>query len=250
MTVPGIGPIISSAMVAAIGNGSVFSKGRDFGAWLGLVPKQISTGDRTILGKVSKRGNRYLRVLFAAAEHLGSLRTPAGEPIPPNTFAALKRDLERHQIIKRQIREIEQTRLDGLAQAPAKGPHAMVRLLARVVGIGVETADMLVQEVLSRRNEILSWLRTHPEVNRFAVLDDEDDELDGLPLFQPSAVTGLTVPIAQGLADYLQGHSTHDMRSSRLSQFYKIFTPFWPAQGLATSVLRGWNRGDPIELRS
>ena len=67
MTVPGIGPIISSAMVAAIGNGAVFSKGRDFGAWLGLVPKQISTGDRTILGKISKRGNRYLRVLFVQA---------------------------------------------------------------------------------------------------------------------------------------------------------------------------------------
>src|ERR1700676_3829413 len=64
MTVPGIGPIISSAMVAAIGTGDVFSKGRDFGAWLGLVPKQISTGDRTILGKISRRGNRYLRVLF------------------------------------------------------------------------------------------------------------------------------------------------------------------------------------------
>src|SRR5438046_1773549 len=51
MTVPGIGPLISSAMMAAIGTGDVFSKGRDFGAWLGLVPKQISTGDRTILGK-------------------------------------------------------------------------------------------------------------------------------------------------------------------------------------------------------
>ena len=67
MTVPGIGPIISSAMVAAIGTGEVFSKGRDFGAWLGLVPKQISTGDRTILGKISRRGNRYLRVLFVQA---------------------------------------------------------------------------------------------------------------------------------------------------------------------------------------
>ena len=62
MSVPGIGPIISSAMVAAIGAGEVFSQGRDFAAWLGLVPKQISTGDRTILGKISKRGNRYLRV--------------------------------------------------------------------------------------------------------------------------------------------------------------------------------------------
>ena len=64
---PGIGPIISSAMVATIGRGDVFSKGRDFSAWLGLVPKRISTGDRAILGKISKRGNRYLRVLFVQA---------------------------------------------------------------------------------------------------------------------------------------------------------------------------------------
>src|SRR6266567_3942680 len=67
MSVPGIGPIISSAMVAAIGDGDAFGKGRDFAAWLGLVPKQTSTGDRTILGKISKRGNRYLRVLFVQA---------------------------------------------------------------------------------------------------------------------------------------------------------------------------------------
>jgi transposase len=67
MSVPGVGPIISSAMVAAIGTGDVFAKGRDFAAWLGLVPKQTSTGGRTILGKISKRGNRYLRVLFVQA---------------------------------------------------------------------------------------------------------------------------------------------------------------------------------------
>src|SRR5207248_2893263 len=67
MTVPGIGPIIASAMVAAVGTGDAFSKGRDFGAWLGLVPKQISTGDRPILGSISKRGNRYLRALFVQA---------------------------------------------------------------------------------------------------------------------------------------------------------------------------------------
>ena len=64
MTVPGIGPIIASAMVAAIGSGTAFARGRDFAAWLGLVPKQMSTGDRTILGRISKRGNRYLRTLF------------------------------------------------------------------------------------------------------------------------------------------------------------------------------------------
>ena len=55
MSVPGIGPIISSAMAAAIGTGDAFTKGRDFAAWLGLVPKQISSGDRTIRGKISKR---------------------------------------------------------------------------------------------------------------------------------------------------------------------------------------------------
>jgi transposase len=53
MSVPGIGPIISSAMVAAIGAGDGFSKGRDFAAWLGLVSKQMSTGDRTILRKIA-----------------------------------------------------------------------------------------------------------------------------------------------------------------------------------------------------
>ena len=57
----------SVAWAWAIGNGDAFAKGRDFAAWLGLVPKQISTRDRTILGKISKRGNRYLRVLFVQA---------------------------------------------------------------------------------------------------------------------------------------------------------------------------------------
>jgi len=76
MTVPGIGPVISSAVVAAIGNGTGFKQGRDFGAWLGLVPKQESTGDRTILGKISKRGNKYLRTLFVQAAHVVLARRP------------------------------------------------------------------------------------------------------------------------------------------------------------------------------
>jgi transposase len=77
MTVPGIGPIISSAVVAAIGTGSGFKQGRDFAAWLGLVPKQESTGDRTKLGKISKRGNKYLRTLFVQAAHVVLERRPA-----------------------------------------------------------------------------------------------------------------------------------------------------------------------------
>jgi transposase len=78
MSVPGIGPIISSAVVAAIGTGAGFQQGRDFGAWLGLVPKQASTGDRTILGKISKRGNTYLRTLFVQAAHIVLVRRPHG----------------------------------------------------------------------------------------------------------------------------------------------------------------------------
>jgi transposase len=93
MTVPGIGPIISSAMVAAIGNGAAFSKGRDFGAWLGLVPKQTSTGDRTILGKISRRGNRYLRVLFVQASWVVLIRPKSWERygLKPWIEAARKR---------------------------------------------------------------------------------------------------------------------------------------------------------------
>jgi transposase len=79
MTVPGIGPIISSAIVSAIGNGDGFTKGRDFAAWLGLVPKQISTGDRVILGKISKLGNRYLRVMFVQAAWVVLVRPKSWE---------------------------------------------------------------------------------------------------------------------------------------------------------------------------
>ena len=74
MSVPGIGPIIASAMVAAIGNGAAFAKGRDFAAWLGLVPKQMSTGDRTILGRITRRGNRYLRTLLMQGARVILLR--------------------------------------------------------------------------------------------------------------------------------------------------------------------------------
>jgi transposase len=79
MSVPGIGPVISSATVAGIGKGDVFGKGRDFAAWLGLVPKQTSTGGRPILGRISKRGNRYLRQLFVQAARVVLLRPQSWE---------------------------------------------------------------------------------------------------------------------------------------------------------------------------
>ena len=67
MTIPGVGPLISTGVVAAIGAGEAFERGRDFGAWLGLVPRQYSTGGKPILGRISKRGSKYLRTLFIQA---------------------------------------------------------------------------------------------------------------------------------------------------------------------------------------
>src|SRR3990172_5726862 len=74
MSVPGIGPLISTAMVAAIGTGEAFERGRDFGAWLGLIPRQYSTGGRPILGRLSKRGSKYLRTLFIQAANVILMR--------------------------------------------------------------------------------------------------------------------------------------------------------------------------------
>jgi len=64
LTIPGVGSLVSTAMIAAVGNGSAFKKGREFAAWLGLVPKQYSTGGKSKLLGISKRGNPYLRRLF------------------------------------------------------------------------------------------------------------------------------------------------------------------------------------------
>ena len=62
--IPGIGPLVSTATVAAIGNGAAFRRGREFAAWLGLIPRQHSTGGKARLMGISKRGNVYLRRMF------------------------------------------------------------------------------------------------------------------------------------------------------------------------------------------
>jgi transposase len=63
-SVPGIGPIVATAMIAAVGDATAFKSGRDMAAWLGLVPKQYTTGGKAKLGPISKRGNRQLRALL------------------------------------------------------------------------------------------------------------------------------------------------------------------------------------------
>src|SRR5208337_1847544 len=105
-----------------------------------------------------------------SAERLNTLCTPEGVSLPPNTVAELRRDLARLRFVMDQINEIEAARLQRLEQAPAEGPHAMVRLLARVIGVGIETADMLVHEILSRN------LRDRRAVARYAGLTGAPDE--------------------------------------------------------------------------
>jgi len=72
--IPGIGPLVATAIVAAIGNGAAFRKGRDFASWLGLVPRQHSTGGKARLFGISKRGNCYLRKLLVHGARSAVLR--------------------------------------------------------------------------------------------------------------------------------------------------------------------------------
>src|SRR5215217_1435538 len=105
-----------------------------------------------------------------ASERLDTLRTPEGAALPPNTSAELRRDMARLHFVATQLREIEDARRERLELRPDQGPHAMVRLLARVIGIGIETADMLVHEILSRN------LRDRRAVARYAGLTGAPDE--------------------------------------------------------------------------
>ena len=70
----------------------------------------------------------------------------------------------------------------------------------------------------TRCSEVLLWLKRHPTVTRYAVIDDEDDELDDLPLFQPSKRTGLTADMARGIARYLAGETDDTMRASKVKR--------------------------------
>ena len=133
-------------------------------------------GERTRLvnrmkASLARLGIRSFRpTLRNASERLDTLRTPEGAPVPPNTLAEMRRDLARLRFVREQIREIEQARLAQLEKAPGERRNLMVGLLARVVGVGVETADMLVNEVLSRE------LRDRRAVARYAGLTGAPDE--------------------------------------------------------------------------
>ena len=133
-------------------------------------------GERTriinrIKGALARLGIREFKpMLRSAPQLLETLCTPEGAALPPNTLAELRRDMARLSFVKQQIKEVERARLERLQRAPGEPGNAMVRLLTRVVGVGVETADMLVQEIFSRN------LRDRKAVARYAGLTGAPDE--------------------------------------------------------------------------
>jgi transposase len=90
------------------------------------------------------------------------MQTAKGTSVPANIIEELRRDTTRLASVREQIRSIKKTRAERLEQARNREPHAMVRLLFRVIGIGIETADMLVREIMSRN------LRDRRAVLRYA----------------------------------------------------------------------------------
>ena len=107
--------------------------------------------------------------LRKAPQRLVALITPEGCPIPSNTLAELKREMAHLRFIDEQIKQIEETRLEQLERAPQRS-NAMILQLQRVNGLGIETADMLTHEVLSRN------LRDQRAVARYAGLTGSPDE--------------------------------------------------------------------------
>ena len=137
---------------------------------------QNLSGEKTriinrVKGALIRLGIRNFNAnLRNAAARLKEVRTPEGVLLPPNTLAELERDLARLRFIADQARAIEKRRLSQLQATPQDRPHAMVLLLAKIIGVGIETADMLVHEVLSR------GLRDRRALARYAGITGSPDE--------------------------------------------------------------------------
>src|SRR5450432_2207251 len=136
----------------------------------GLVHEQTRVINRMKSALIQFGVRNFNPKLRKASVKLETVRTPEGKSLPPNTIAALRRDMERLRIIKEQIKAIEQARLQQLEQKPEALANRMVYLLVRIYGLGLETADLLVHELLSRT------LRDRKAVARYAGLTGSPDE--------------------------------------------------------------------------
>jgi len=154
--------------------------------------------------------------LRKASEQLEALNTPEGTPLPPNTLAEMRRDMARLRFVIDQIKEIEAARLKQLKQAPKEGSQAMVLLLARVIGVGIETADMLVHEILSRN------LRDQRAVARYAGLTGAPDE-SGKKRKEKGLAKAGNARVRRGMIQ-LAWRFLQFQKDSALAQWYRTVT--------------------------
>src|SRR5215207_343876 len=182
----------------------------------GLVGERTRIVNRikAALARLGVRG--FKPTLRNALERLDALRTPEGTALPPNTRAELHRDMARLQFVMEQIQQIEAARSQRLEQADAEGPNAMVRLLAQVVGVGLETADMLVHEVLSRN------LRDRRAVARYAGLTGSPDESGSKRREKGLAKAG-NARVRRGMIQLAWRFLLHQ-KESALAQWYRART--------------------------
>lgn len=184
--------------------------------------RESLVGERTRIvnrmkGSLVRLGIRSFKpTLRNAGERLQALRTPEGVALPPNTWAELRRDMARLTFVINQIREIETAREEALEQQPKEGANAMVQLLARVIGVGVETADMLVHEVLSRK------LRNRRAVARYAGLTGAPDESGSRRREKGLAKTG-NARVRRGMIQLAWRFLLHQ-KNSALTQRYRART--------------------------
>ena len=181
---------------------------------------------KAILAWLGVRG--FNPTLRKAPQRLDELRTPEDLPLPPNTVDELRRDMARLAMVCEQIKALEQARLANLEQAPGTGPHAMVRLIANVIGVGIETADMLVQEVLSRN------LRDRRAVARFAGLTRAPNESGSRRRERGLAKSG-NARVRRGLIQ-LAWRFLRFQKDSALAQWYRARTE-GPAAARRTKMI-------------
>ena len=154
--------------------------------------------------------------LRRAPQRLATLRTPEGQPIPPNMLAELQRDMARLRFVADQIKEIERARLEELQSTPEQRPHAMIQLLARIRGVGIETAYLLVNEVLSRN------LRDRRAVARYAGLTGSPDE-SGRKRREKGLAKAGNARVRRGMIE-LAWRFLQFQKDSALAQWYRART--------------------------
>ena len=196
---------------------------------------QTLSGEKTriisrVKGTLVRLGIRkFSGNLRYAADRLKQMRTPEDVAIPPNTLAELERDLARLRFIREQSRAIEKTRVTRLNESPLDQPHAMVLMLAKVRGIGIETADMLVNEVLCRN------LRDRRAVARYAGMTGTPDE-SGAKRREKGLAKAGNSRVRRGMLQ-LAWRWLMFQKDSALSQWYKARTEHAPERTRKTMIV-------------